>query len=93
MVHIMHKAANTENCSAMRMQDVLQQLQHDLPQHSSSFAPHPDLPVAILLKGSGPNYIERAAAGGKHGQLYQVDHSNHICEPCCNLAVWVIGTQ
>lgn len=50
----------------LALQVVLQQLQHGLPQHSSRFAPHPDLPVAILLKGSGPNLIDTAAAGGEH---------------------------
>ncbi|WIA32336.1 hypothetical protein OEZ86_003174 [Tetradesmus obliquus] len=46
-------------------QDVMQQLQGLLPQQHSAvhFAPHPQLPMAILLQGSGPHSISPAAAG------------------------------
>jgi hypothetical protein len=45
----------------------MQQLQGLLPQQHSGvqFAPHPQLPMAILMQGSGPNRIDAAAAGGE----------------------------
>jgi hypothetical protein len=54
-------------CVDCRLQDVMEQLQQQLPQQHSSvqFAPHPQLPMAILTQGSGPNRIDPAAAGGE----------------------------
>jgi hypothetical protein len=50
----------------MMLQEVMEQLVKQLPQHSKvQFAPHPQLPMAILMQGSGPNSINPAAAGGK----------------------------
>jgi hypothetical protein len=64
----------------------MEQLQQQLPQQHSSvqFAPHTQLPMAILMQGSGPNRIDPEAAGGEgcdkrsqpvvHGRLLVVIH-------------------
>lgn len=43
----------------------MQQLPALLPPGDVQCAPHPQLPMAILLQGSGPHHIDPQAAGGE----------------------------
>jgi hypothetical protein len=64
----------------------MEQLQQQLPQQHSrqQFMPHPQLPMAILMQGSGPNSIDPAAAGGESPHVkVPKQHTARILSAVC----------